>query len=119
MSDTIPLAYIDSFEANVRHLSQQQEARLIRYVDTNSDTGKSHRWDRIAASEAAVKGSRVSDPANNRLVQMLGMLSSARFLLGRSDMCCLSQCAVSGLLTRLALLGWELELGVMLSRLLC
>lgn len=68
MSATIPLAYIDSFEANVRHLSQQQEARLIRYVDTNSDTGKSHRWDRIAPSEAAVKGSRVDDPANNRLV---------------------------------------------------
>jgi hypothetical protein len=68
MSETIPQAYIDSFEANVRHLSQQSMSRLVSYVDVNTDTGRSHRWDRIAPSNAALKGSRAGDPANNRLV---------------------------------------------------
>jgi hypothetical protein len=68
MSQTIPQAYIDSFESNVRHLSQQKISRLINFVSGNSDTGRSHRWDRIATSDAAVKGSRAGDPANNRLV---------------------------------------------------
>jgi hypothetical protein len=68
MSDTIPQAYIDSFEANVRHLSQQRMSRLLPFVDMSTDTGRSHRWDRVAASSAALKGSRASDPANGRLV---------------------------------------------------
>ena len=67
MSATIPQAYIDSFESNVRHLSQQSEKKLISFVDVNTDTGRSHRWDRIAASNAALKGSRPGD-SGTRLV---------------------------------------------------
>jgi hypothetical protein len=67
MSDTIPQAYIDSFDSRVRHLAQQAIMRLINFVDTDTSTGRSHRWDRMAPSEAALKGSRVGDPVSGRL----------------------------------------------------
>ena len=68
MSDTIPVAYIDTFEARVRHLAQQQITRLRPYVDERGDVGKSHAWDRMGLSEAAIKGSRPGDPSPARLV---------------------------------------------------
>ena len=55
MPITIPNAYIETFEARVRHLAQQGEALLRMCVTEVANESKSHNWDRLAASTARLK----------------------------------------------------------------
>jgi len=58
MSTTIPNAYIQTYESNVRHLAQQGVTRLLPWVTTKSVQSEGHNWDRIAATAATQKTAR-------------------------------------------------------------
>ncbi len=64
MAITISAAYIETFEANVRHLAQQSVTRLRPYVMEKSEQSEKHNWDRLAASAAREKtAARMVSPA--------------------------------------------------------
>ncbi len=66
MTITISNAYVDTFADNVRHLAQQQQAKLRPYVMEEHHQSKSHRFDRIGSLSAASKSSaRTATPTGN------------------------------------------------------
>ena len=64
MPITIPAAYIETFESNVRQLAQQKISRLRNSVTEVNRQSEKHNWDRLAASSAREKTSaRMVSPA--------------------------------------------------------
>ena len=64
MAITIPAAYIETFESNVRQLAQQKISRLRMSVTEVNRQSEKHNWDRLAASSARLKSSaRMVSPA--------------------------------------------------------
>ena len=64
MAISIPSAYIETFEANVRHLAQQRPSRLRGAVTEVMRQSQTHNWDRLAASASRQKTSaRTVSPA--------------------------------------------------------
>ncbi len=64
MAITVSQAYIDTFEANVRHLAQQKTARLRMCCTEVNKQSEAHNWERLAASTARNKTSaRAESPA--------------------------------------------------------
>jgi hypothetical protein len=57
MPISIPAAYIETFEQNVRHLAQQKPSRLRQYVTEINKQSQTHNWDRLAASASRKKTS--------------------------------------------------------------
>ena len=57
MPITIPAAYIETFESNVRQLAQQKISRLRNSVTEVNRQSEKHNWDRLAASAAREKTS--------------------------------------------------------------
>jgi hypothetical protein len=55
MAITIPAAYIETFESNVRQLAQQRTSRLRMAVTEVNKQSETHNWDRLAASAAREK----------------------------------------------------------------
>lgn len=58
MATTQPNVYIQTFEANVRHLAQQEVTRLRPYVTERSGAEK-HNWERLGSSNAVQKVARL------------------------------------------------------------
>lgn len=66
MAITIDKVYIQTFERNVRHLAQQSETRLRRFVTEKSTDGQKHNWERLGSGEASLKASaRVATPTSD------------------------------------------------------
>lgn len=65
MSATIPNAYIQTYETNVRHLAQQGITRLRPWVMERSVQSEGHNWDRIAATSAQQKTTRKQATPDN------------------------------------------------------
>jgi hypothetical protein len=64
MAITIPAAYIETFESNVRQLAQQKISRLRNSVTEVNKQSEKHNWDRLASSTARLKSSaRMVSPA--------------------------------------------------------
>lgn len=64
MAITISNAYIETFENNVRHLSQQMRSKLRGFVTEVNKQSETHNFDRLAASSARQKTSaRMVSPA--------------------------------------------------------
>lgn len=64
MPINISNAYIQTFEANVRHLAQQSRSRLRSCCMEVSKQSEKHNWDRLSASQAREKTSaRTASPA--------------------------------------------------------
>ncbi len=57
MAITIPAAYIETFESNVRQLAQQKISRLRMSTTEINRQSEKHNWDRLAASSARAKTS--------------------------------------------------------------
>ena len=55
MAISIPDAYIETFESNVRQLAQQKRSRLRNCVTEVNNQSEKHNWDRLAASAARLK----------------------------------------------------------------
>jgi len=58
MVPTIDSAFIEEYEDNVRHLSQQMETRLRPHVYEVSSGGEAYNFERLAATDAVVKTGR-------------------------------------------------------------
>jgi len=67
MAITVPNAYIETFENNVRQLAQQSKSRLRHCVSEVNKQSEKHNWDRLAASSARLKDSprKVSPAGGN------------------------------------------------------
>lgn len=64
---TIDVAYIETYETNVRHLAQQGMSRLRPRIMEKSETGEYHNWERFGAMEATTKSSqRVATPMDDQ-----------------------------------------------------
>jgi len=57
MAINIDDVYIQTFEANVRHLAQQSTTKLRSYITETSKQSEKHNWDRLAKSAARHKDS--------------------------------------------------------------
>lgn len=67
MATTQPNVYIQTFEANVRHLAQQENTRLRPYITERAGAEK-HNWERLGSSNAVQKVARlVATPAADTL----------------------------------------------------
>jgi hypothetical protein len=60
MANTIDNAYIRTFEANVRHLAQQGDTRLRRWVTEGHKNSESHVWETLDSVAASEKLSRLA-----------------------------------------------------------
>lgn len=66
MAITIDKVYIQTFERNVRHLAQQADTRLRRFVTEKATDGQKHNWERLGSGEASLKSSaRVATPTSD------------------------------------------------------
>jgi len=76
MSQSIPIAFVKQFSANVFHLSQQKGSRLRGFVRTESQKAETASYDRIGSTTAQKKVGRHSDttyqdtPNSRRTVAM-------------------------------------------------
>ena len=76
MSIEISKAMVDMFSANVMHLSQQSESRLVQYCRNETQDSESKFYDRIGKSKAKKKAGRHADiqysdiPHSRRMVTM-------------------------------------------------
>ena len=61
MVATIDKVYIDTFEANVRHVAQQRKAKLRGCVQTAGEQSQSHHWPKLGVIEASDKTTRLQD----------------------------------------------------------
>ena len=66
MAITVSNVYIQTFERNLRHLAQQMDSRLRRFVTERSTGGEKHNWERLGAGQAAEKTSaRTATPTSD------------------------------------------------------
>ena len=66
MAITIDKVYIQTFERNVRHISQQADTRLRRFVTEKATDGQKHNWERLGSGEASLKAAaRVATPTSD------------------------------------------------------
>jgi hypothetical protein len=66
MTISIDNVYVQTFENNVRHLAQQSDTQLRRYVTEVSTTGQKHNWEILGAGAATQKTSaRTSTPVSD------------------------------------------------------
>jgi hypothetical protein len=64
MAITIPNAYVETFESNIRHLAQQGDTLLRKHVTELYKQSEKHNWDRLAESTAREKtAARMVSPA--------------------------------------------------------
>lgn len=66
MAITIDKVYIQTFERNVRHLAQQADTRLRRFVTEKATDGQKHNWERLGSGEASLKAAaRTATPTSD------------------------------------------------------
>lgn len=66
MAITIDKVYIQTFERNVRHLAQQADTRLRRFVTEKATDGQKHNWERMGSGEASLKAAaRTATPTSD------------------------------------------------------
>lgn len=59
MATSHPNIYIQQFEANIRHLAQQEVTRLRPYVTERGEEGNKYNWERLGSSDAVQKTARL------------------------------------------------------------
>lgn len=66
MAITISNVYIQTFERIVRHISQQSDARLRRFVMEKATNGEKHNWEKMGSGAATQKTSaRTATPTSD------------------------------------------------------
>jgi hypothetical protein len=51
---------VDAFQANVRHLAQQDKSKLYMYVDSQSPEAETNAWDRLGAGSMGAKSANTA-----------------------------------------------------------
>jgi len=60
MAETISVAYVKTFEDNVRAVAQQMVSKLRPYVQIDTSTGSSHVWNLMSPVDMAAKSRRTT-----------------------------------------------------------
>jgi len=55
---------VDAFQANVRHLAQQEKSKLYQYVDSQSPEAETNAWDRLGAGAMGAKSANTANAGN-------------------------------------------------------
>ena len=59
MANTISEVYVDTFEQNLRHVAQQETARLLPWAVVRGEESENHNWETLGASNASIKTTRL------------------------------------------------------------
>ena len=59
MANTIANVYIETFEQNLRHVAQQENTKLLPWVQVRGEESENHNWEKLSSSDASVKSSRL------------------------------------------------------------
>ena len=59
MANTIDNVYVETFEQNLRHVAQQETARLLPWVQVRGEESENHNWEKLSSSDASVKSTRL------------------------------------------------------------
>lgn len=55
---------VDAFQANVRHLAQQEGSKLLMHVDKDSPEAETNSWDRLSSGEQTAKARNTASSGN-------------------------------------------------------
>ena len=55
---------VDAFQANVRHLAQQEASKLLMYVDQDSPEAETNAWDRLSSGDMGTKSRNTANAGN-------------------------------------------------------
>ena len=55
---------VDAFQANVRHLAQQEKSKLYMHVDTDSPEAETNAWDRLSSGDMGAKSRNTAGTGN-------------------------------------------------------
>ncbi len=55
---------VDAFQANIRHLAQQEKAKLLPFVDHESPEAETNSWDRLSSGEMGTKSRNTAGTTN-------------------------------------------------------
>jgi len=55
---------VDAFQANVRHLAQQEMSKLVGYVDKDSPEAETNAWDRLSSGDMSSKVRNTASAGN-------------------------------------------------------
>jgi hypothetical protein len=58
VANTVANVYIETFEENLRHIAQQENAKLLPYVQVRGEESSDHNWEKLGASDASLKTTR-------------------------------------------------------------
>ena len=59
MANTISAVYVETFEQNLRQIAQQEVTKLLPWVQVRGEESENHNWEKLGASDAAVKTTRL------------------------------------------------------------
>lgn len=59
MANTIANVYVETFEQNLRHVAQQENTKLLPYVQVRGEESENHNWEKLGSSDASVKTTRL------------------------------------------------------------
>ena len=59
MANTIANVYIETFEQNLRHVAQQENTKLLPWVQVRGEESENHNWEKLSSSDASVKSTRL------------------------------------------------------------
>jgi hypothetical protein len=59
VANTIDNVYVETFEQNLRHVAQQETARLLPWVQVRGEESENHNWEKLSSSDASVKSTRL------------------------------------------------------------
>jgi hypothetical protein len=59
VANTIANVYVETFEQNLRHVAQQETAKLLPWVQVRGEESENHNWEKLGSSDAAVKTTRL------------------------------------------------------------
>jgi hypothetical protein len=55
---------VDAFQANVRHLAQQEKSKLYMHVDSDSQEAETNAWDRLSSGDMGAKSRNTASATN-------------------------------------------------------
>ena len=55
---------VDAFQANVRHLAQQEKSKLLKFVDSTSPEAETNAWDRLSSGDMGAKSRNTANATN-------------------------------------------------------
>ena len=59
MANTVDAVFVETFEQNLRHVAQQENTKLLPWVEVRGEESENHNWEKLGSSEASIKTTRL------------------------------------------------------------